>query len=87
MIDFSEMYFKEIIRQQNYFKAQLWQTAEDIRDIKNTGVNQAANSIQRQESVFCSFKLPLETEQQLEEVEQFLKNQDNFRTSVILFLY
>ncbi|XP_036146907.1 uncharacterized protein LOC105840320 [Monomorium pharaonis] len=77
------MYFKQIIRQQNYFKAQLWQTFKEIQDIKNAGLNQAANNnIQRQESVFHSFMLPFETEQQLEEVEQFLKNKDNFKTSV-----
>lgn len=82
------MYFKEIIRQQNYFKAQLWQTSEDIRDIKNAGINQTPNNgIQKQESLFCSFTLPIETEQQLGEVEQFLENQANFNTSVILFLY
>lgn len=81
------MYFKEII-QQNYFKAQLWQTSEDIRDIKSAGINQTPDGIlQRQESVFSSFTLPIETEQQLEEVEQFLKNQANFNISVIFFLY
>lgn len=82
MIVFSEIYFKEIIRQQNYFKAQLWQTCEDIRDLKNTGLNQA-NGIQRQESIFSSFTLSLETEEQLEEVEQYLQNQANFEISVI----
>ncbi|XP_018392600.1 PREDICTED: uncharacterized protein LOC108771702, partial [Cyphomyrmex costatus] len=77
-------YFKEIIRQQNYFKAQLWQTCEDIQDIKNNILTQAPNdNTQRQASVFCSFELPLNTEQQLQEVEQFLKNQDNFKISVI----
>ncbi|XP_029176362.1 uncharacterized protein LOC114944562 [Nylanderia fulva] len=81
----NEIYFKEIIRQQNYFKAQLWQTSEDIREIKNIGLNQSNginNGIQRQESVFCFFTLPLETEEELQEVEQFLKNQVNFETSV-----
>ncbi|XP_071572846.1 uncharacterized protein, partial [Temnothorax nylanderi] len=78
----NEKYFKQIIRQQNYFKAQLWQTFEDIQDIKNTGLNPAPNNdVQKQESVFCSFTLPLETEQQLQEVEQFLTNQNNFKAS------
>lgn len=81
------MYFKEIIRQQNYFKAQLWQTSEDIRDLKNAGIKALNNEVERQESVFCSFTLPIETEQQLEEVEQFLKNQANFNTSVIFCYY
>ena len=60
----------------------MWQTCEDIRDLKNTGLNQT-NGIQRQESIFHSFTLPIETEQQLEEVEEFLKNQANFDTSVM----
>lgn len=64
----NKIYFKEIIRQQNYFKAQLWQACEDIRDLKNIGLNET-NSIQRQESIFSSFKLPLKMEEQLEEVE------------------
>jgi len=64
----------------------LWQTSEDIRDLKNIGLNQALYDTQKQESVFCSFTLPLETEQQLEEVEQFLKNQTNFEKSVIVFI-
>lgn len=79
------MYFKEIIRQQNYFKAQLWQTSEDIKDIKNAGLNQTPEIIQRQESVFSSFTLPIETDQQLEQVEQYLENQANFNISVIFF--
>lgn len=79
------MYFKEIIRQQNYFKAQLWQTSEDIKDIKNAGLNQTPGIIQRQESVFSSFTLLIETDQQLEQVEQYLENQANFNTSVIFF--
>ncbi|CAL1671922.1 unnamed protein product [Lasius platythorax] len=78
----NEMYFKEIIRQQNYFKAQLWQTSEDIKDIKNAGLNQTPGIIQRQESVFSSFTLPIETDQQLKQVEQYLENQANFNTSV-----
>lgn len=79
------MYFKELIRQLNYFKAQLWQTSEDIKDIKNTGLNQTPGIIQRQESVFSSFTLLIETDQQLEQVEQYLENQANFNTSVIFF--
>lgn len=79
------MYFKEIIRQQNYFKAQLWQTSEDIKDIKNAELNQTPGIIQRQESVFSSFTLPIETDQQLEQVEQYLENQANFNISVIFF--
>ncbi|XP_024886865.1 uncharacterized protein LOC112464232 isoform X2 [Temnothorax curvispinosus] len=79
----NEKYFKQIIRQQNYFKTQLWQTVEDIQDIKNTGLNPAPNNdVQKQESVFCFFTLPLETEQQLQEVEQYLTNQNNFKASV-----
>jgi hypothetical protein len=81
------MYFTQIIRQQNYFKTQLWQTSEDIRDIKNS-LNQSPNNnnIQNEDSVFYSFTLPLETKQQLQEVEQFLKNEHNFKISVILLL-
>lgn len=80
----SAKYFEEIIRQQHFFKAQLWQTSEGIRNLKNVGLNQA-NNIQVQESVFCSFTLPLDTEQQLEEVEQFLRNELNFKTLVMYF--
>ena len=86
IIIFPEKYFKELIRQQNYFKAQLWQTCEDIRDLKNIGLNQA-NDNQRQESMFSSFTLPLETEEQLQEVEQYLKNQAHFEISVMHCFY
>jgi len=48
IVSFSEIYFKEIIRQQNYFKAQLWQTSEDIRDLKNRQ-NQTNDNVQNQE--------------------------------------
>lgn len=82
------MYFKEIVRQLNYFKAQLWQTCEDIKDIKNNGRNeQTTTDIPRHESIFCCFTLPLKTEQELQEVEQFLKNAANMTTSVIFCSY
>lgn len=64
----------------------MWQTCEDVRDLKNIGLNQA-NGIQRQESIFSSFTLPLETEEQLEEVEQYLKNQAYFEISVMQCFY
>lgn len=62
----------------------MWQTSEDIRDLKNRQ-NQTNDNVQNQESIFSYLTLPLETEQQLEEIEQFLKNGDNFKTSVTYY--
>lgn len=84
------MYFKEIIRQQGFFKTQLWQMADDLREIKDAITisnlrkeNQDDNRQQDTPSVYSSFELPLRNVKDIEEtVEQFLKVQNNFERSV-----
>lgn len=85
------IYFKEIIRQQHLLKAQIWQQSDSIRDIKNalqnlqlnTNANNVVNNT-KQQSLFYSCNIPIQNEKQLEEeVEDFLKIDENFDTSVL----
>lgn len=73
-------YFKEIIRQQSFFKTQLWQMADDLREVKNVimtnnlMLNQDNDQQQNRRSIYSSFELPLRTVKDIEEaVEQFLE--------------
>ncbi|CAL1678842.1 unnamed protein product [Lasius platythorax] len=80
-------YFKEIIRQQSYFRTQLWQIADDLRDMKNELMQQVRQrpnvNDQREESIFSFLHLPFNSVEDLEEhVEQFLNQPNNFETSV-----
>lgn len=82
-------YFKEIIRQQSYFKTQLWQIADDLRDMKDELMQQARQrpnvNDQREESIFSFLHLSFNSVEDLEEhVEQFLNQPNNFETSVII---
>lgn len=82
-------YFKEIIRQQSYFRTQLWQIADDLRDMKNELMQQVRQrpnvNDQREESIFSFLHLPFNSVEDLEEhVEQFLNQPNNFETSVII---
>ncbi|XP_011691888.1 PREDICTED: uncharacterized protein LOC105452470 isoform X3 [Wasmannia auropunctata] len=87
----SVIYFKEIIRQQHLFKAEIWQQSDNIRVIKNTlenlhhntnGNNAEGNT--RQQSIFYSCNIPIQNERQLEEqMEDFLKIDENFDTSIL----
>lgn len=82
-------YFKEIIRQQSYFKTQLWQMADDLRDIKTELQQQSkrSNVNQSKESIFSFLHPPFSSVEDLEEyVEQFLNHPNNFETSVIIIL-
>ncbi|XP_011688854.1 PREDICTED: uncharacterized protein LOC105450618 [Wasmannia auropunctata] len=81
-------YFKEIIRQQSYFKTQLWQMADDLRKIKDAIITgnlmrqNQDNQRQNEKSIYHSFDLPLKTVEDIEEaVEQFLKIKENFKRS------
>ncbi|XP_032690649.1 uncharacterized protein LOC116853628 isoform X2 [Odontomachus brunneus] len=82
-------YFKEIIRQQSFFKTQLWQMADDLKEIKDTVItsirttqNMNGNQQQEARSIYSSFDLPLRTIENIEQaVEQFLHIQDNFDRS------
>ncbi|XP_039310317.1 uncharacterized protein LOC120358954 isoform X1 [Solenopsis invicta] len=80
-------YFKEIIRQQGYFRTQLWQIVDDLREMKNviTGLNlrqdQDNNQQQDIRSIYSSFDLPLKTVENIETVEQFLRTEENFKRS------
>lgn len=89
IIGFSETYFKEIIRQLGYLKTQLWQTNGDIQDIKKNGIIGTLDptDIPRNESLFYSFTLPLQTEDQLQEAETFLQSAANMTTTVLLFIF
>ncbi|XP_029170533.1 uncharacterized protein LOC114940175 isoform X2 [Nylanderia fulva] len=79
-------YFKEIIRQQSYFKTQLWQIADDLKDMKNEllqQVHQRPNVTEREESIFSFPHLPFNSVEDLEEhVEQFLNQPNKFEISV-----
>ena len=82
------IYFKEIIRQQHLFKAHIWQQSDSIRDIENVleKLNTNDNNIvsnTKQQSLFHSCNIPMRNEKQLEEqVEDFLKIDENFDISV-----
>ncbi|CAL1681096.1 unnamed protein product [Lasius platythorax] len=85
----SVTYFKEIIRQQHLFKAEIWQQSDNIRDIKNaienlhhTNGNNAVDNT-RQRSIFSSCNIPIQNERQLEQVEEFFKIDENFDTSIL----
>jgi len=82
-------YFKEIIRQQSYFRTQLWQIADDLRNMKNELMQQVGQrpngNNQREESIFSFLYLPFNSIEDLEEhVEKFLNQPNNFETSVII---
>ncbi|XP_011861114.1 PREDICTED: uncharacterized protein LOC105558166, partial [Vollenhovia emeryi] len=79
-------HFKEIIRQQSYFKTQLWQIADNLKDMKNEllqQVRQRQNVTEREESIFSFQQLPFNSVEDLEEhLEQFLCQPNNFEASV-----
>ncbi|KYQ51476.1 hypothetical protein ALC60_09421 [Trachymyrmex zeteki] len=81
-------YFKEIIRQQSYLKTQLWQITDDLRAMKNELLqqnHQQPNANRREQSIFSSFDLPFNSVKDIEQLlEQFLKQPNNFETSVII---
>jgi len=85
-----DKYFQEIIRQQSYFRTDLWQMADDLKKIKDTIINsdiirqnQNGNKQQDVRSIYSVFDLPLKTVEEMEgEVEQFLQIPDNFERSI-----
>ncbi|GAB1869621.1 hypothetical protein CAJAP_10700 [Camponotus japonicus] len=87
--DDNTKYFKEIIRQQSFFKTQLWQMADDLREIKDivTGNLMQQNKDvhkQNEKSIYFSFDLPLKTVEEIEgAVEEFLKISENFERSTM----
>lgn len=80
-------YFKEIIRQQHPLKAEIWQQSDNLRIIKNAVENpnyahfNNADDVRKQ-SIFYSCNIPMDNERQLEQMEGFLKTDENFNTSV-----
>ncbi|XP_039312350.1 uncharacterized protein LOC105206708 isoform X3 [Solenopsis invicta] len=82
----AEEYFQEIIRQQTYFKTQLWQIADDFKVMKDKLLqqfHQRPNEYQREESIFSVFQLPFNTVDDLEQrLEDFLNQAKNFEASV-----
>jgi len=82
------IYFKEIIRQQHLCKAEIWQQSDNIIAIKNAIQNlhhtNNNNAVDKQRSIFYACSIPIQNEKQLEkDVEDFLRIDENFDTSVI----
>ncbi|XP_039315177.1 uncharacterized protein LOC120359849 isoform X2 [Solenopsis invicta] len=80
-------YFKEIIRQQHPLKAEIWQQSDNLRIIKNAVENPNYahfNNADDQEAIFFySYNIPMDNERQLEQMEGFLKTDENFNTSIL----
>jgi len=90
LLDSPVMLFKEIMRQQNYLKARLWQMSDDLGELKNIVIQGKQNitNVDIESSIFKCLKLPLKTEKDLEEIaEQFLLQTDHFEISVSKFSY
>lgn len=88
---FPDKYFKKIIRQQNIFKASMWQYTDSLHEL-TTSVNRiltndkALYQVEKATtSFFTMFHFPLEDEEQLICVNEYLNDEKNFNAAVIFY--
>lgn len=86
---FLEKYFKEIIRQQNILKANMWQYTDALQElttsINNLVANNNVNQVQEEISFLQMFDFPARTEEDLARVEEYLNLEKNFNVAVIFY--
>ncbi|XP_024875700.1 uncharacterized protein LOC112457061 [Temnothorax curvispinosus] len=82
-----ENYFKEIIHQQNLFKASMWQYTDSLHEL-TTSVNRIVTNKVTQEveeattSFFTMFNFPLKDEEDLIRVDKHLNDEKNFNVAM-----
>lgn len=86
---FLEKYFKEIIRQQNILKANMWQYTDALQElttsINNLVINNNVKQVQEEVSFLQMFDFPARTEEDLARVEEYLNIEKNFNVAVIFY--
>ncbi|XP_067208411.1 homeobox-like protein HDP1 [Linepithema humile] len=81
-----EKYFKEIIRQQNILKANMWQYTDALQElttsINHLVTNNKVNQVQETTSFLTIFYFPVQTEEDLTRVDGYLNTEKNFNAAM-----
>ncbi|GAB1869455.1 hypothetical protein CAJAP_10534 [Camponotus japonicus] len=83
-----ENYFKEIIRQQNMLKASMWQYTDSLHEL-TTSINRlltndgkVAHREQEAPLFFTIFSFPIQNEEEVIRVDEYLNNDKNFNVAM-----
>ncbi|XP_011687006.1 PREDICTED: uncharacterized protein LOC105449452 [Wasmannia auropunctata] len=82
-----EKYFKEIIRQQNILKASMWQYTDSLHELTTSVNSILTNKVAHQveettTSFFTMFNFPLQDEENLIRVDEYLNDEKNFNVAM-----
>ncbi|XP_077277449.1 uncharacterized protein LOC143905743 isoform X3 [Temnothorax americanus] len=83
----NENYFKEIIQQQNLFKASMWQYRDSLHELTTSVnrivMNKATHEVEEATtSFFTMFNFPLQDEEDLIRVDEHLNDEKNFNVAM-----